>query len=340
MRRASALRCRLRLPAFAAAIAVSSLAADAWSQDPKELARARERFKEAAALQEAGDFARALEAYKDVALVKSSAQVRFNIATCEAKTGDYVRAMGSYRLALTEATRSNAKHIGDAVQRALEDLEPRIPRLLVKRGQGAAVAEVTLDGRPLANPSIGVEFQINPGPHVVKASASDMEPSTYEVNLADRDHKTIEIVLKPQVKAAPVVVGPVATPVAPTAASEEPPPPSDPHWNKPLLVGGAAVGGAGVVSLVVSGIFFGQRQSAISTLQAACGANGMHCPAGAQSTYNSGQTDAAVATGTFVAGLVALAAGGTMVVLARPKAPKPDAAFVVTPGGGAVYGTF
>jgi len=317
-------------------IAISSLAGDAWSQDPKELARARERFKEAAALQEAGDFARALEAYKDVALVKSSAQVRFNIATCEAKTGDYVRAMGSYRLALTEATRSNAKNIGSAVQRALEDLEPRIPMLLVKRGQGAAVAEVTLDGRPLANPSIGVEFQVNPGPHVLKATSMDMEPSTYEVNLADRDHKTIEIVLKPQVKAAPVAVAPVG----PTASPEEPPPPPPPHWNKPLLIGGAAVGGAGVVSLVVSGIFFGQRQSAISTLQAACGANGMHCPAGAQSTYNSGQADAAVATGTFVAGLVALAAGGTMVVLARPKAPKPDAAFAVTPGGGVVYGVF
>ena len=335
MRRVSALRVRLHLSAVAAAIAISSLAADAWSQDPKELARARERFKEAAALQEAGDFARALEAYKDVALVKSSAQVRFNIATCEAKTGDYVRAMGSYRLALTEATRSNAKNIGSAVQRALEDLEPRIPMLLVKRGQGAAVAEVTLDGRPLANPSIGVEFQVNPGPHVVKASSADMEPSTYEVNLADRDHKTIEIVLEPQVKAAPVV----APPVAPVA-SEEPPPPPPPHWNKPLLIGGAALGGAGVVSLVVSGIFFGQRQSAISTLQAACGANGMHCPAGAEATYNSGQTDAAVATGTFVAGLVALAAGGTMVVLARPKAPKPDAAFAVTPGGGVVYGSF
>src|SRR5262249_44118261 len=173
---------RSRLPAVVAALAVSILAGDAWSQDAKELARARERFKEAAALQAAGDFARALEAYKEVAQVKSTAAVRFNIATCEEKLGDYVRAMGSYRLALTEATRSNAKDIEVSVQKALSALEPRIPMLLVQRGEGAAVAEVTLDGRALGNPSIGVEIQANPGPHTIKANAPDRLPFTVEVN--------------------------------------------------------------------------------------------------------------------------------------------------------------
>ena len=135
-----------------AALVVSLAASGARADDAADLRRARERFKEGAALQAAGDFARALEAYKDVAQIKSTAQVRFNIATCEEKTGDYIRAMGSYRLALTEATKSNAKDIEKAVHQALADLEPRIPMLLVKRGDGAGVAEVTLDGRALANP--------------------------------------------------------------------------------------------------------------------------------------------------------------------------------------------
>jgi hypothetical protein len=323
----------LRVPALAAALAASLLAADARSQDAKDLARARERFKEGAALQSAGDFARALEAYKDVALVKSSAQVRFNIATCEEKLGDYVRAMGSYRFALTEATRSNTKNIEEAVTKALADLEPRIPMLLVKRGQGAAVAEVTLDGRALANPSIGVEFQVNPGPHAVKATAPDREPLTVEMTLADRDHKVVEIVLKPVAKAAPVVVVPVV---------EEPPPPPPPRSNR-MLIGGIATGGAGVLLLVISGVYFGMRQSAISTLNGECGAGGMHCPPGpgALSTYNSGQSDATVSAATFGVGLAALAAGGTVIVLAtRNKTPPPAAGLVLTPGGGGVYGAF
>jgi hypothetical protein len=133
-----------RLSMLAAALAVSMLAPDGWAQSAKDLARARERFKEGAASQAAGDFASALEAYKDVALVKSSAQVRFNIATCEEKLGDYVRAVGSYRLALTEATRSSSKDIEGAVQKALADLEPRVPMLLVRRGEGALQIPVGL----------------------------------------------------------------------------------------------------------------------------------------------------------------------------------------------------
>jgi hypothetical protein len=119
-----------------------------------------------------------------------------------------------------------------------------------------------------------------------------------------------------------------------------PPPPPPPTWNRPLLIGGIAAAGVGVASVVVSGVFFAQRQSALSTLTGECGANMMHCPSGAQSTFSGGQTDATISTATLVVGLVALAAGGTMIGLARPKPQKPAAGFMVTPGGGVVYGVF
>jgi hypothetical protein len=155
---------------------------------------------------------------------------------------------------------------------------------------------------------------------------------TIDITVADRDHKVVDLVLKkrPPPKIAPIVA----------VEPEPPPPPPPPKWSRPLLIGGIAAGGAGVVSLAVSGAFFGMRQSAISKLQGDCGANGMHCPPGDASTYSSGQTDGTVAAGTFVAGLVALAAGTTLIVLARPKAPKPATGFVVGPTGGSVYGTF
>ena len=320
---------------LAAAVAVSILAPSAWAQDPKDLARARERFKEGAASQAAGDFARALDAYKDVALVKSSAQVRFNIATCEEKLGDYVRAMGSYRLALTEATRSNAKDIEGAVQKALADLEPRIPMLLVRRGEGAAVAEVTLDGRPLANPSIGVEFQVNPGPHAVRATSPEHQPLTVEVTLAERDHKVVNLVLKPRPVAAPIV------PIAPIGNGDGPPDPPPPTGNRSMRIAGFVVGGVGVVGLVVSGVFFGMRQKAISDLDAECGPTKMSCPASALATKNSGATDATVSTAMLITGLGFAATGGILLgVSTRTKAPKPAAGLVLLPGGGALRGTF
>ncbi len=184
--------------------AVTTLAPSALAQDAAALARARERFREGAALQAAGDWSRALDAYKEVALVKSSATLRFNIATCEEKSGDYLRAMGSYRFALTEATKSNAKDMEGAVKAALAALEPRIPMLLVKRGEGAGVAEVTLDGHALGNPSIGVELQVNPGPHEIRATAPDREPLIVPVTVEDKDHKVVDLVLKAVAVAAPV----------------------------------------------------------------------------------------------------------------------------------------
>src|SRR3954453_13009515 len=114
-------------------LAATAFAPGALAQDPAALARARERFREGAALMASNDWARALEAFKDVALVKSNANVRFNIATCQEKTGDYVQAAGSYRLALTEAGQSNAKNIEREVQAALAALLPKIPMVLIKR---------------------------------------------------------------------------------------------------------------------------------------------------------------------------------------------------------------
>jgi hypothetical protein len=318
-----------------AALAVAMLVNGAGAQDAKDVARARERFKEGAALQAAGDFARALEAYKDVAVVKSSAQVRFNIATCEEKLGDYVRAMGTYRLALTEATRSNAKDIEGAVQKALTDLEPRIPTLLVKRGDGAAVAEVTLDGRKLSNPSIGVEFQINPGPHQLRVSAPDREPVNIDLSLADNDRRVVELVLKAK---AVVVVDP-----GPVKPDPDVPPPVDDGAKsaRDMKIAGFVVGGVGVVGLGVSGAFFGLRQSAINTLNAECGPTHMTCPATAANTRNSGASDATISTAMFVAGLTALGVGVTLIgVSTRKAAPKPNAALALTPNGGVVYGGF
>ncbi len=335
-------------PLVAAVLAASTFAPDAWSQSAKELAHARERFKEAAALQAGGDFARALEAYKDVAQVKSTAHIRFNIATCEEKLGDYVSALGTYRLALTEATKSNSKDIESSVQAALAELEPRIPTLTLRRGEGAAVAEVTLDGRKVANPSIGVEFQVNPGPHDLRATAPDRLPFAAELTLADKDHRVVELVLKPRAVAAPLPPSPRAPWApwrrrrAPTTSppSDEPPHPP-PDRSRPLRFAGIGVGGAGVVSLVLSGVFYGMRNSAISTLNGECGASHMTCPADAAGTRNSGQSDATISTATFIVGLGALAIGGTLVGLSlRKKAPPPTAGLVVLPGGAAVRGAF
>src|SRR5262249_3660091 len=160
----------------------------------------------------------------------------------------------------------------------------KIPALLVQRGEGGSVAEVTLDGRPLGNPSIGVTLQANPGPHVIKATAPDREPLTLEFTLAEAERKTVVIKLAPKTKAAPT---PVLTPI------EAPPPPEPvaPKGSASMRAAGFVIGGIGVAGLAVAGAFFGLKQKAIADLDAQCGADRMSCPDtdAARSTRDSGQ---------------------------------------------------
>src|SRR4051794_28288288 len=73
--------------------------AQAPSSDGDGLKRAREQFAQALALQTGGDWAGALALLKEVAAVRRTPQVRFNIALCEEQLGLLVAALGDYELA-------------------------------------------------------------------------------------------------------------------------------------------------------------------------------------------------------------------------------------------------
>ena len=165
---------------------------------PQALAEARERFKTGLSAEVAGSYTKALATFKEVALVKSTPHVRFHIGVCEEKLGDYVQALGSYRLALIEAQRERATDVQEAAEDALASLEPRLPKLTLERGAGAQSAVATLDGVEVSAVSIGAPIAVNPGPHIVNASAPGRESISIELTLAARDARTLVLVLSEQ----------------------------------------------------------------------------------------------------------------------------------------------
>jgi hypothetical protein len=297
------------------------------------LAQAREQFRRGIALEAAGDWEGALRVFKGVALVKSTPQVRFHIAQAEERTGDIVAALGSYRLASYEATEGKIKDVKIASDAAIKNLEPKIPKLTLQRGAGAAVAKVTLDGRELGPATVGAPISVNPGPHHVEASAPGRETITADFNLGAGEVKELSLVL-PQAKAAPVAA---ITPVTDEPRSEAPEPP--PKTSK-VKIAGFIFGGAGIAALGVSGVFFGIRQSSISKLQKDCGPDGQSCPASDLSTKNNGQMAATVSEATFIGGAAALGLGLILVIAAPKKKAAPVAGLSLGPGNVSVAGTF
>jgi hypothetical protein len=293
---------RFGVAAILAAGALSSAdwTTPAFADEPSSdaLAKAREEFRRGIALEAAGDYENALAVFKGVALVKSTPQVRFHIATCEEKVGDWVGALGSFRMALFEAQQSKVADVESESQSALTRLEPRIPKLTIVRGTGAAVATIRLDGRELGAASIGTPISVNPGPHSIEATAPGRKKRLTEITLEPERSAQVSLVLD-ALPPDELKGGAHSEAGGPTA----------------MLPVGITIAGLGAASFVASGVFFGMKQSAQSDLDAACGPDGQSCPESLRDTADSGRTWDLVSTATFIAGASAVAIGGTLIVI-------------------------
>lgn len=284
------------------------------------LKRAREQFSQALALQTAGDWAGALALLKEVAAVKSTPQVRFNIALCEEKLGRLVAALGDYELAAADARAERAEQVAEEVEARLENLRQRIPKLVLRRGAGADAAIIAVDGVSVGDQVIGTPMPTDPGPHTVEARAPGYKPFRTAVRLAEQQTEAVEITLEAEPLPPP--------PVAPAGA---------PRVEGRSRLPGYVIGGIGVASLGASAVFLGLRASKISELERKC--EGLACPASAQADIDAGKTYSTLVNVTAIVGVAALA-GGLVLVLTSGPSKSTAVALGPAPGGVQLLGKF
>jgi hypothetical protein len=312
--------------ALLGSLALLAVPSTAGAQEPAQetsadaLKRAREQFGQALALQTAGDWAGALTLLKDVAAVKSTPQVRFNMALCEEKLGRLVAALGDYELAAADARAEKADQVAEEVEGRLEALRQRIPKITVKRGRGAETAEVAIDGVSVGDQVIGTPMPTDPGPHTIEAKAPGFKPFRKSLRLAEQQAETVELVLEPEPVPAPGGVG------GGVRSSGRSP------------VFGYVIGGIGIASLGASGIFFGLRAGKISDLDKAC--PNRTCPSSEQqSDIEAGKRYTTIANVTLAVGVAAIA-GGVVLVLTSGPSGEPSVALAPAPGGAQLLGKF
>lgn len=296
---------RARFVAAALLLAALPCAVEVHAQEPPEpspeaLKLAREQFGQALALQTAGNWAGALALLKEVAAIKSTPQVRFNIALCEENLGRLVAALGDYELAAADARAENLPKVAEEVDARLESLQARIPKIVVQRGSGAETASIALDGVPLGDAVIGTPMPADPGPHVIEASAPGYEPFKRALKIAERQTETVVIEL-------------VALPPEP---AQPPPlaPPPPPVRSSPARAVGYVLGGVGIASLAASGVFFYLRAQAIDDLDAECGPDRRSCPASSRDRVDQGRLYTTLGNVGLAAGVVGVGAGLALVL--------------------------
>ena len=281
--------------------------------DGDAIKRAREQFGQALALQTGGDWAGALALLKEVAAVKPTPQVRFNIAICEERLGRLVAALGDYELAGADAQAEKADQVRQEVDSRLESLKARVPRVVVTRGEGADAATISLDGVSLGDSVLSIPLPADPGPHVVEATAAGFLPFKYSFRVAEQQTANIQVKLE----AEPVKPEPIVAPGARPAASG-------------VRTAGYVVGGAGIASLIASGAMFYLRHTTISDLDKQCGANRTGCPDSARNTEDRGKLYTTLGNVTLAVGAAGLGVGAVLVIVGGHSAEQ--ASLGISPG--------
>jgi hypothetical protein len=326
------------IPAFVAGLACASLAAA--QPTPQDQALARQLFDGGRELLAQGRIDEACAKLGQSQALEPALGTLLNLAVCHEKQGKTASAWAEFNAAAELAKKTNeTKRIQFAADQA-RALEARLARLLVRAPAGAAGLSVRLDGREIGAATLGMAMPLDPGEHRLEVSAPGKRPYTASVTIdAGAATRTIEV---PPLADDTPTPPPLAPPPPAPPPPAPPPPVSAPpplagdagSLNTPRFAAGLAVGGVGLVGVVV-GSYYGVRtfQKKGEIGPGDCDAGG-GCTTKGVALQDDAHRFATISTIAFGVGLAAVTAGVVLVVTSRsPGKPRASAWIAPTVGG-------
>jgi hypothetical protein len=269
-------------------LSVPALAAGAADQ-----AAAEALFNEAKKLVAAGDFEHACPKFAESNRLDPGSGTLLNLGACYEQTGKLASAWGAFNeAAVTARNAGDANRQEEATRRAAA-LAPRLPKLTVIVTPSARVPgfEVRRDGELVGEGQWGSPIPTDPGRHKIEATAAGFKPWSTLVQV-DMNAASASIAVPPLEKLA-----------------AEPDVTSQAHFWNAQRVAGIAIGGVGVVGVVVGGIFGGITLSKAGASKSHCAPDLSTCDATGGQLQHDAHTTANVSNATFAIGGAALIAG-------------------------------
>lgn len=298
------------------------------AQDDAELDRLRKRFTEGLALEEEDRWQEALAIFAEIALVKTSPQVRYHVALCDDHLGHIARALTGYEEAIALAAKEGdaARDVAEKAPLKADALRTRVPNIrIVQDGDGVAL----LDGAPVDPSKLGAPIWVEPGKHSIHVRRASGTTLVRELDLLEGQRVTVQIP-----KPAAVVAPPKAT--------------AAPQWEPGTKAPAVIVGSAGIAALAGAAVMIGLRQSTIDEITSTCTDPDtlVGCDPGKRALAEDGETYeyAAIGLGAGGAALLGVAAVLWFTVGADQLQPVQGANTTlwigVGPTGARVGGTF
>lgn len=296
-----------------------------------DAATAEALFRQGRQLMDKGDFAAACPRLAESFAQDPATGTLLALAMCQEKAGQTASAWATYSDVVARAKRDGRADRESAARERMQALEPQLSRLSIEvDATAAAVAglTVTRDGVAVGKGAWGTPTPVDPGDHVIEASAPGRRPWKATVKVGASADSQVATVPPLEAEAGAPAPGPVPAASATVATGGPAATDAGPSGGT-LRTVGLVVGGVGLVTLGVSGYFGLHAKSLNSDSERAghCDANNT-CDAAGLEKRNDAVSASQVATVTLIAGGVLAAAGVTLFVVGGPKEGGPPAARV------------
>jgi len=292
----------------------ASLAAVAWTllsaagaRDARaddSVAAATVLFDEGVKLLDAGQLEEACPKLARSHALAPSGGTLLALGECYEKSGKIGSAWLAFREAAMRAAAAGKRDAeAGAIERARK-LEPRLPRLTIvaPNAPESPGLEIRRDGVLLKEPELGVAVPVDPGSHDIVASAPKRKTWTVTVTSTEARASTIAVPALRPTEGASGAEG------QPTANGADAPSPGSTQRAVGLVVAGV-----GVAGLVAGGIFGLMASSTNDDALSHCTTTDpIRCDAEGLSLTDDAKSQALVSTILFVAGGLALGAGGVL----------------------------
>jgi hypothetical protein len=325
--------------ALRAATLVAVLLVPAGLRAAGDEAGARVLFLEARKLAAAGDYAAACPKFEDSYRLDPGIGTNFNLADCYEHSGRIASAWARF-LDVAAATKAAGQLDRERVARArAEALEPKLARMTLKVEAKVPGVSVVRDGIEVGAAAWQVAVPIDPGPHLIEASAPGR--IAWKTTVEVREGPGAVTVVVPDLAEAPLAEPAPSPAVAATPSSSvadlvTAPPAPQRRWSRPVVILGA-IGAAAVLTGAAFGIKFEMDNG---EAEAICGGTESSCP----STQINSHTELVDSANTDLKlEIVGLAVGGAALLTAgylwwrevrhEHPAPAPRPAVAAVPFG-------
>jgi hypothetical protein len=288
-------------------LAATLFATAARAQSPSALAAAEELFRDGRRLAEQGKYAEACPKLAESQKRAPAAGTLMNLADCYEKSGQSASAWITFKEAVRAAQARGRADWANLAASHVADLEPRLSRVTIEVAPEADIAglEVKRDGELLGRAEWGTAIPLDPGVHVVEASAPGKNAWSARAELRGAGERVV-------VKIPPLV----DQSAMPAARPAEAPPT---HGSGQRTTG-VILAGAGAASVAFGAVAGLVAMSKRNTAAASCSSYPDHCNSdhSADGPNVQARSWATVSTVAFLVGGAALAAG-LVVFLTSPR---------------------